>query len=236
MQQRVSPSTRQNPFDEEWIVVSSSTGTSSTTQNTSSPVQASSSNNTEENSSGNSASKKPAINVFDLYSVKYMLDSFVRSVLIEEKSFKEDHTLSNFKLITGFLACGGAITAYFTKTPLYALLLCIAYVSVILILALNSYFFEKGTFALAYSLNYGFIRVESDIYDEDEEEAEKRNCPKYQIIVHFPSPSSLSSKYKSSNCTVSHSWYLNDLFDENGNFDKKEVRRAVLDLIKKKGQ
>lgn len=138
MQQRVSPSTRGSlhpsmMMDEESMVVSSSSSSAipptTTTQHSTSST-ASLSNNTEENTS---SKNKPIINVYDLYSVKYMLDSFVRSVLIEEKSFKEDHTLSNFKLITGFLACGGAIMAYFTKTPLYALLLCIAYVIVFVV-------------------------------------------------------------------------------------------------------
>ena len=73
--------------------------------------------------------RKPILNVYDLYSIKYTLDSAVRSILLEEKGFKEDTTLSNIKLIVGFLACGGAVTAYFTKNPLYALFLCIAYVS-----------------------------------------------------------------------------------------------------------
>lgn len=89
---------------------------------------------------------------------------------------------------------------------------------------------------LANSMQYGIIRVESDIYDEEEEEAKTRNCPKYSITVHFPSYVSLKTKYTTSNQSETHSWYLNELLDEYGAFDKKELRRAITELIKRKNQ
>jgi len=81
--------------------------------------------NSEVDSTANQEKRKPLINVYDLNTVKFTLDAAVRSILLDEKLFKEDHTMSNIKLISGILACSGAVTAYFTKVPIYALVLCI---------------------------------------------------------------------------------------------------------------
>ncbi|KAL9658087.1 hypothetical protein ABK040_013001 [Willaertia magna] len=182
--------------------------------------------------------KKPKYHVYDLYSVKYALDTAVKNILLDNKGFNEDVVLSNIKLIIGFIACGGAVFAYFTKNTLLALGLCLFYLLVISLLSLNSYFFEKATTILAYSRQSGFIRVETDIIDDTNNNTENSNtnpnCPKYEIIIHYPKGSSLVSRYTTSNNTVSHSWYINELVDSYGTCDRKELSRAISELIKEK--
>lgn len=68
------------------------------------------------------------VNVYDFGSVKAKIDKSIRDILMIERSYKEDLTTSNIRIVLGMVACASAITAYFKTNPTIVLSLCAAYV------------------------------------------------------------------------------------------------------------
>lgn len=107
------------------------------------------------------AKVKPA-NVNDPYSIKRQLDDAVTEVVLG-KGFKEDHGLSNAKLVLGLAACGVAALAQFypkkfpENQPL--LLACLAsYIGLNCVIQYLTYFKEKNHILFTRPPEGSFVR------------------------------------------------------------------------------
>jgi len=169
---------------------------------------------------------KNLINVYDVNTVKYTLDTAVAEIVTSQTRMQPDNFISNLRIILGAIACSCAVAAYFNTSHRNIIILCGIYFICGGIVQFFTYFYEKNSILLTKPLGNSAIKVQSEF-----------KPPKYTITVTNitnANAGGLGYRYtfKGPNSQFTKTWPVNELFDERGALVKDRLSTDIATLLK----
>lgn len=154
------------------------------------------------------------INVYNPQEVKQCVDEQIQKFFLKHLQFKENHSISNWKIIIGLISSVCAISAYFVKTnDVLVVLLCSVFIVGNALLYYISKFVEKNQ-VLDTKPNFGgsSVRISTDF--------KQRHSDKLKLEMQVNGKETKILEFS-----------IGELFDEQGKLHKTWFRTQLQNLF-----